>query len=82
MSFTVETVTAFFGWCAVINSAALTLMTLAMYLGKRWIPGIHAKLFTLPEVSVKAEHFAFLANYKLLILAFNIVPYIALKLLH
>lgn len=82
MPVTIESVTAFLGWCTVINSAWILLTTVAMHLGRNWIVSFHARLFSIPESTVSASHFTFLANYKLLILMFNIVPYIALKLIY
>jgi len=82
MPITIELLTEFFGWCFVVNSVILSFTTLAFYLGRRWIPKLHAGLFSLQEETVKASHFSFLANYKLITLAFSLVPYIALKIIH
>ena len=71
----------FFGWCTVVNSVILTLFTIVLMLGSGWIARLHSRLFALAEDEVKLDYFRFLANYKLLILAFNITPFIALKIL-
>jgi len=82
MPITIELLTAFFGWCFVVNSVILTVFTIFLYLGRGWIPKLHAGLFSLHEDAIKASHFNFLANYKLIILTFSLVPYIALKIIH
>ena len=82
MPVTIELLTAFFGWCVVVNSVVLLITTVSLYLGQNWIPKLHAGLFSLPEATVKASHFKFLANYKLITLTFSIVPYIALKIIN
>ena len=79
MPVSIEAITALFGWCVVINSSVLCLFTIALVVGRDWIPKFHGKLFSLPANELKAEYFRFLANYKLIVLTFNIVPYIALK---
>ncbi len=81
MAITVELLTEFFGWCFIINSVILTVTTVSLYLGREWIPRLHAGLFLLPEETVRAKHFNFLANYKLMTLVFSLVPYVALKLI-
>jgi len=55
-------------------------MTLSMIIARNWMSDFHAKLFGLHGDSVRSDYFRFLANYKLIILAFNIVPYIALRI--
>jgi len=77
----IEQLTAFFGWCAVLNSAVLAIATVAAILVHRWLPEFHAKLLGLREADVKAEYFRFLSTYKLVVVALNIVPYVALKIL-
>ncbi len=81
MSITLEQLTTFLGWCTVINSVTLAVFTLAMIMGSQFIPRVHSKLLNLPETAIKAEYFKFLAMYKLIITAFNLVPYIALKIM-
>ncbi len=80
MEITLEQITSVLGWCAVINSAMLALFTVVMVLGRQWIPRIHARLFDLSETVIRSEYFSFLSTYKLIIMALNIVPYIALKI--
>jgi len=80
MSVTIEQLTAFIGWCAVINSAMLLFLTLANYLLGNWAVANHARFFSMSESETRSAHFSFLANYKLIILSFNIVPYLALKI--
>jgi len=78
---TIELLTAFFGWCFVVNSVILGVTGISLFLGRGWIPRFHAGLFSLSEETIRASYFKFLANYKLITLAFSLVPYIALKLI-
>jgi len=77
----IEQLSAFLGWCLLINALVLTVMTLAAMFFGEWISRLHAKLFGLSETSVKSEYFNFLANYKLLVTVFNLTPFIALKIM-
>lgn len=75
-----ETLTAFFGWCTAINIGLLMVATLVLGIIRGSISQIHAKLFNLNEVDLSRAYFQYLAQYKIAILVLNLVPYIALKI--
>ena len=75
-----ETLAAFFGWCSVLNIGLLFISTVAIILMRNKIAGIHARMFELDASDVRMAYFEYLARYKIAVLVFNIVPYIALKL--
>ena len=78
---TLEQLSTFFGWCILFNSTILGLCAAIMIKGGSWMPRFHANLFDLTEASVRSDYFNFLATYKAITLALNIVPYIALKII-
>ena len=78
---TIEQITAVLGWCTVINSAVLLLATLMLILMKDFAARVHGGLFRLSPAALEAQYFQYLAQYKLLILVFNLVPYLALRLI-
>lgn len=73
-------VKTFLGWCTVINIMLLLLSTTLTILLRRFIHQFHGKLFSLTPAAINNTIYAFLGAYKLLILVFNLVPYIALLL--
>ena len=75
-------VTEFLGWCTVLNIVLLTFLTIMLSVAKGWAKQVHGKVFKLPDDTLDSVYFSFLANYKLAILMFNFVPYIALKIMH
>jgi hypothetical protein len=75
------TAAAFFGWATVINFVLLLLAVLAITFLRRPIAKIHGKMFGMSETELAPLYFHYAANYKLLIITFNLVPYIALKLI-
>jgi hypothetical protein len=77
----IHSVTVFLGWCTLINSCLLLLSGLVMIFGRKKIMATHTRLFKLSEVELSKAYFYFLAFYKVLIIYFNIVPYIALSLM-
>lgn len=77
----IEQLTDLFMWMSIINVAILTLsailgMTLKGYFYKK-----HAQLFGLKESEVAVVAYNYLGTYRLLVIVFNIVPYIALRIL-
>lgn len=78
---TIEVLTAFFGWCSVFNIGLLALTTVFLLVSKDWVSGIHASLFGLDRAELLPIYFGYLAHYKIAILVFNLVPYIALRVM-
>lgn len=76
-----QPVTSFLGWCSVINIGLLLLSTILLMLLKAPVARRHARLFGLRDEALPMVYFQYLGNYKLAILMFNIVPYLALRLM-
>lgn len=77
--FTIATFTAFLGWCSVINIGILVFSTIIVILLKEPISRLHSKIFKVNQVELPSIYFQYLGNYKIAIIIFNLVPYIALK---
>ncbi len=71
----------FLGWCTVINFILLLVAAIAVIFLQGPISKIHSKLFDIKEKKIRLSYYNFLANYKMLIIVFNLVPYIALKII-
>jgi len=78
---TIDTLTVFFGWCSVINIGMLVFSAIILMILKEPISRLHSKLFELNQESLPLIYFRYLGNYKIAILMFNLVPYIALKVM-
>ena len=78
---TLESLAEFFGWCTVINAVLLMLAGLFLSVARTWVVGIHTKMFGINESELPGAYFQYLANYKLAVLVFNLVPYAALKMM-
>lgn len=74
-------VAEFVGWCLALNSVFLAFATLMLFVAGGWAKKIHSEFSGVPIDQLDSKYFTFLANYKLVILAFNLVPYIALKIM-
>jgi hypothetical protein len=69
---------SFFRWCCIINFSCLLLSTLALLLMPDVIYRIHGSLFKLTREAFNTQIYQFLAMYKVLILVFNLAPFLAL----
>ena len=77
----IETLTTFFGWCSVINICLLTFSAVFVVTLRKTAVSIHSKMFNLEEDDLKKAYFNYLALYKIVTIIFNIVPWIALKIM-
>ena len=73
--------TNFLGYCLILNYAILIIWFFAFVFIKNFIKKLHLQWFKLSDTQFDAIHYSAMAIYKILILVFNLVPYIALKLL-
>ena len=77
----IETIREFLGWCLVINFGILGLTKILVLSFKGAMSQMHGKIFGLDEVSMLQAYVQYMANYKIAIIVFNMVPYIALRIM-
>jgi hypothetical protein len=67
-------------WCTVLNYGVLLVWFLFFLLAHDWLYRLHGRWFQLPREQFDALHYGGMALYKIGILLFNLVPYIALRI--
>ncbi|SHM17958.1 DUF6868 family protein [Roseibium suaedae] len=72
---------AFLGWCSILNFGLLLVSALVLVLFADRLVRLHAALFQMDPADLRRLYLQSLAFYKVLILTFNIVPYVALVIL-
>lgn len=77
----INMLTDFLGWCAVLNIALLFWWVFFMTVAHDWVYRIHTRWFYLNMERFDAIHYAGIAFYKLSIIIFNIAPYLALRII-
>jgi hypothetical protein len=77
---TVELIRDVLAWCSVINVGILLFWWLWFILGHDFIYRFHGKWFKLSVEKFDATHYALMGFFKLGIILFNIVPYLALRI--
>ena len=76
----IEIARDFFLWCAVINYALLLLWFLFFSFARDWMHRFHGRWFRIPADQFDVIHYTAMAIYKLGIIVFNLVPYVALHI--
>ena len=74
----IQKLTSFLLGCLLINVTLLIFSTIIITCCKTFIYRIHSKLFSIKNETLDILLYAFLGIYKLLIIVFNLVPYIVL----
>ena len=77
---TIEVIRGVLAWSAVINFGLLLWWFLFFSLAHDWTYRFHGKWFKLTTEQFDAFHYGGMAVFKLGILLFNLVPYLALRI--
>ncbi len=77
---TLEIIRSTLAWSAVINMGMLLLWFLIFAIAHNFIYRFHGKWFNLSEEKFKAIHYTGMLFFKVCIFLFNIVPYLALRI--
>ncbi|MCP4195454.1 MAG: hypothetical protein GY768_33055 [Planctomycetaceae bacterium] len=78
---TVEQLVSFFGWCTVINGLVVLVWGLAIMTMSQAMAKVHARMLHVSEQQMMPLYLQWISQYKLLILVFNLAPYLALKIM-
>ncbi len=77
----IDTITAFFMWCTILNEALLLLSSLICLCAGDWAYRIHSKWFSISRETFNVAFYSFLGLYKVFIFVFNLIPYLALLII-
>ena len=77
----IETLTSFFMWCSVLNGGLLILWSLMFLAAPDLIYRMQSKWFSIPRATYNVLIYAFLGLFKIFVIIFNLVPYLALLIL-
>lgn len=75
-----ETIRAALGWCTVINFSILLAWGLGFMLARDWIYRMHSRFFRITKAQFETIQYAGMAFFKISLLIFNLIPYIALRI--
>jgi hypothetical protein len=76
-----QMMTAFFGWCAVLNIGLLLFTAIWIIVFRDFTKSIHRAILSVDQDSLDVIYFQFMGNLKIAVIVFNVVPYLALKMM-
>ena len=74
-----ELLSALLGWSALINYIVLLIWAGFILFGRQFVYRLHGSFFKLSNEQFDMIHYTSMAVYKLLILVFNLVPFVVLQ---
>ena len=74
----IQTLTTFFMWCTIINVALFAWATVWFILAPDFMYRMQSKMIPISREIFNAVYYSFLGAYKIFILVFSVVPYVAL----
>jgi|TARA_B100000315_G_C14417419_1_gene513887 hypothetical protein len=77
----IHSLTAFFKWCSIINIALFVLSAILVIGASDFVYSTQGQMFHLPREAFDVAIYALLGLYKIVILVFNLVPYVALRII-
>ena len=73
-----QSLTEFFLWCTILNGALLIFWTLVCMTIPDLVYRTQSRWFPIPRETFNVTIYAFLGLFKIVFIAFNLVPYLAL----
>lgn len=77
----IPTLTSFFMWCSVINVSLLTFWFATYALAPEFVYRTQNKWIPISRETFSLLFYGFLGIFKIFILVFNVVPYVALLII-
>ena len=77
---TVELIAAILGWCTLINFGLLIWWFLFVVIAHDWTYRLHTKWFKISQEQFDAIHYSLMGVFKIGVITFNLVPYLALRI--
>ena len=81
MEITIENLRILLGWCSVINTVILLVWFLAFVFVRDMIFQMHTRWFRVSEERFDEIHYTMMGYYKLIVFVFNVIPYLALRII-
>ena len=77
---TIDILRGVLGWCSIINMGLLLFWFLILLSAHDWVFRMHSRWFKISVETFDATHYAGIAFFKIAVFVFNIIPYIALRI--
>ena len=78
---TIETLTSFFMWCTIINGGLFLFWILIYLCAPDAVYRTQSKWFPISQEKFQVVYYGFMGIFKIFIIVFNLVPYVALLII-
>ena len=77
----IQTLTSFFMWCTIINTGFLLFLALIFMLAPNLVYRLQSAFINITRETFDIVFYSFIGFFKLMVLVFNLVPWIALHIM-
>lgn len=77
----IQTLQSFFMWCTILNLGILMVTGLFLAIGGDFVYWLHVRFFSISRETFDAVIYGWIGLYKIAVIVFNIVPWIALEII-
>ncbi|MGB7451142.1 MAG: DUF6868 family protein [Lysobacterales bacterium] len=77
----IQTLTSFFMWCTIINTGMLIFLALIYLLVPNLAYRLQSKFIPISRETFDVVFYSFIGFFKVIVLVFNVVPWIALLII-
>jgi hypothetical protein len=77
----IETIRAFFMWCTIINGSLFILAFLITAFAGDWVYRLNSAWYRIPRDTFNMVIYCFIGLFKLFVVTFNVVPFLALLII-
>jgi len=77
----IQALTSFFMWCTILNAGLYIYMAAVCVFAPDWLYRMQVRWFQIPRETWDVAIYAFLGLYKMVVIVFNLVPYLALSII-
>lgn len=77
----VQMLTRFFMWCTILNVSLLIVSFVMLVAAGDLVYKMHGKLFAMPRETFNAVIYSWMGLYKVLLIVFNLMPWLALAII-
>ena len=71
----------FFMWCTILNFGILIITSLFLAVAGDFVYWIQSKFFTISREAFDTVVYSWIALYKIVVIAFSLVPWLALEII-
>jgi len=77
----IQTLTEFFMWCTILNTSLLSFWSIVFLLAPDLVYRTQSRWFPISRETFNVAMYCFLGLFKIALIVFNLVPYLALLII-